>query len=151
MARMTENRVMQSGVVPFRLTTDGVEILLITSRKTGAWILPKGHLEPFMSAWDSAAKEAMEEAGAVGDIIVTPVGSAAYRKRGLLHQVTYYPMAVEQLMATWPEFGSRRRKWHRLDKAPSRVADPALRRLLATLPEIFQLQGITETVTAATA
>ena len=73
---------VQSAVIPYRRDEGRVEILLITSRKRRRWVLPKGVCEPDMTAADSAAKEAMEEAGVRGSVSTETVGRYRYREVG---------------------------------------------------------------------
>ena len=58
----------QSGLIPYRRTESGLDVLLIVSRNSGNWIVPKGHLEPGLSPRESARNEAIEEAGVDGNI-----------------------------------------------------------------------------------
>ena len=64
---ITSQSFKQSAVVPYRLVKNEIEVLLITTRK-GRWIIPKGIIEPELSAAESAAKEALEEAGVKGEV-----------------------------------------------------------------------------------
>ena len=59
----------QSGVVPFKRSKDGLQVLLITSRSGKRWVIPKGIVESEFSPQESAQKEAYEEAGITGKII----------------------------------------------------------------------------------
>lgn len=65
----------QSAVIPYRFGADGLEVLLITSRKRKRWVLPKGVVEPGMTPAGSAEKEAFEEAGIEGRVDDRPLGS----------------------------------------------------------------------------
>src|SRR5690349_4267028 len=56
----------QAGMIPYRRTDTGLEILLITSKRRGNWIVPKGIIDPGETAIQSACKEAYEEAGVKG-------------------------------------------------------------------------------------
>ena len=66
----------QSGAVPYRMTDKGVRFLLVTSRRTGRWLFPKGGLMPGLEAWDSAAQEALEAAGVEGVVSCAALGEA---------------------------------------------------------------------------
>jgi 8-oxo-dGTP pyrophosphatase MutT (NUDIX family) len=61
-------------VIAHRSGSDGPEILLVTSRSAGRWIIPKGNIEPELTARESAAMEAYEEGGVKGHVHPTPVG-----------------------------------------------------------------------------
>jgi 8-oxo-dGTP pyrophosphatase MutT (NUDIX family) len=64
-----------------RSKNSALEVLLITSRDTGRWIVPKGWPSKGLKDHKMAAREAEEEAGAVGDITSDPAGSFVYLKR----------------------------------------------------------------------
>ena len=72
----------QSSVLPYRLIGNRVEIMMITSTKRKRWILPKGIVEPDMTPAESAAKEAMEEAGVEGEVSPVSIGKYHYKKWG---------------------------------------------------------------------
>src|SRR3546814_17929378 len=75
----------QIAVLPYRFDGPGMdgptEILLITSRGTGRWVIPKGNPLNGMPRHASAAVEAEEEAGVIGAVCPTPIGSYQYRKQ----------------------------------------------------------------------
>lgn len=108
----------QSGVVPFRKANDGYHVLLITTRKTGKWIVPKGIIEPDLSPAESAAKEALEEAGVTGRMLDGIQASYSFDKWNGRCGVTLFALLVEELLEDWAESADRRRKWvHREDVA----------------------------------
>lgn len=123
----------QSAVIPYRWRGDQLQILLITSRRSGEWIVPKGQLEPDMTAHDSAAKEAQEEAGVVGRVGSMSLGSFEYEKWGGLCVVDVFEMEVRQELSDWPEKGERSRKWVSASEAPSLVKHEQLGDLIASL------------------
>lgn len=113
-----------------------IEILLITSRDTGRWVLPKGWPMKGRSGACCALREAFEEAGVEGSAIDRCIGVYAYDKilKGGLRQpcvVAVYPVAVTRLKEDFPEKGQRVRKWFSPKKAAARVAEPELAALLA--------------------
>jgi phosphohistidine phosphatase len=126
----------QSAVLPYRWHGEHLEVLLITSRRGKRWILPKGIVEPGLSAGASAAKEALEEAGVAGDTAEGPLGSYRYRKWGGTCDVEVYPFRVWIEMDDWAESGIRRRRWMSLSKALRRVEDKRLRSVIARLPDV---------------
>jgi len=74
--------ITQYGVLPYRIDAEGkVEILLITSKERRRWVVPKGNPIPFFLNYESAAREAFEEAGVEGRIGTAPIGSFRYEKR----------------------------------------------------------------------
>jgi 8-oxo-dGTP pyrophosphatase MutT (NUDIX family) len=125
----------QSAVVPYRLVKGEIEILLITTRK-GRWIIPKGVVEPGLSPAESAAKEAKEEAGALGKLAEKEVGRYAYEKWGGTCRVRVFLLRVTKLLATWEEQSFRRRKWLPLNEAIAIVEDEALRRVLKRVGKV---------------
>ena len=71
----------QFAALPYRHLPDStLEVMLITSRDTGRWVIPKGWPAERETAWDCAAREAREEAGLVGQIQKRPIGSYLYKK-----------------------------------------------------------------------
>src|SRR5688572_28920018 len=71
----------QYAALPYRRQGDNIEIMLVTSRDSGRWIIPKGWPAPGLTPRDSAAREAMEEGGLVGRITAQPIGVHHYDKR----------------------------------------------------------------------
>jgi len=128
----------QFAALPWRRTPEGdVEVLLITSRETHRWVIPKGWPIKGMKAWKSAAREAFEEAGVQGKIVKRPSGAYAYDKRlkngRLQHvRVAVFSLAVETEAAAFPEFGQREKVWLPRAEAARRVDEPELMVLLAT-------------------
>ena len=106
-----DNYYLQSGVIPYRLTNDKLEILLITSRKKKKWIIPKGIIENGMKPRESASLEALEEAGVIGSVADEPIGKYTVNKWGGVCEVLVYPMKVENVTAQWLEDNFRERKW----------------------------------------
>ncbi len=130
LAEPEEGPTPQSGAVPYRVTDKGVRYLLVTSRRTGRWLFPKGGLMAGREAWDSAAQEALEEAGVEGVVSPEPLGvyrSARVREeRSQVIEVTLYPLEVTRQLDRWPEKAQRRRRWADIDEACAMVRDPAL-------------------------
>ncbi|TCN33347.1 NUDIX hydrolase [Sinorhizobium americanum] len=127
----------QVAVLPFRVPALGsIEILLITSRDTGRFIIPKGWRKKGQKQWDSAAREALEEAGVVGEVSSKAAGSYTYWKRGdgefELLQVLVYPLEVKTQRASWPEKGERKMAWLTAEDAALLVDEPALASLIRT-------------------
>lgn len=129
----------QSGAIPYVLREGRVVFLLVTSRRTGRWIFPKGSIVSGMTAWDSAAKEALEEAGVTGVIESEPLGSYRISDKGQLVDIDLYPLRVENQLESWDEMDQRSRHWVLLaeakrllaDRALTRIADRLYRRLMA--------------------
>ena len=135
MERRPSWHYIQSAVVPFRRQGDGLEVLLITSRKGTHWVLPKGIVEPGMTAADSAAKEAWEEAGIEGNVIAQSLGWYSYDKWHGTCAVEVFPMEVTTELTDWPEAETRRREWLSLNQAAERLDHEHLRAILGSLPD----------------
>ena len=125
----------QSAALPYRERNGDLEVLLITSRKNKRWILPKGIVDPGFTPQASAAKEALEEAGVVGAMGSTSLGSYRRRKWGGTCHVDVYPLRVTVEMGDWSESGLRRRRWRPLATALRTVDDAGLREVIARLPD----------------
>jgi len=123
----------QSGVVPYRERKGEIEILLITSRTKRRWIIPKGIIEPDFSARNSAAKEALEEAGVKGNVHGKLLGIYQDRKFGRVCTVKVYPMRVTRIYKVWEE-ADRDREWVSLKKALKLVSNGGLKRVMKKLP-----------------
>lgn len=124
----------QSAVIPYRQGPQGTEVLLVTNRTRQRWIVPKGVVEPFLSAAESARKEAVEEAGVEGEVGTQPLGRYQYAKWGGLCTVEVFLMRVTQQFPTWEE-SFRDRRWFSLPEAASVLREPALQDLVRRLPE----------------
>jgi len=124
----------QSGVIPYRLRKGSIQILLITSRKARCWIIPKGIIEHDYSARNSAAKEALEEAGVKGSVHRKLLGIYRHRKFGQACTVKVYPMRVTRIYKVWEE-ADRDREWVSLEKALKLVSNDGLKRVIKKLPE----------------
>jgi 8-oxo-dGTP pyrophosphatase MutT (NUDIX family) len=114
-----------------------VEVLLVSSRDTGRWIIPKGWPSRRLSDPAAAAREARQEAGVRGKITAKPVGTYRYRKiepaSSRLIEVTVYPLLVKKEKKRWPEKAERRRRWLAPKLAAKYVRERKLRSLIASL------------------
>ncbi len=134
MRQVPEHFYNQSAVIPFREQGENMEVLMITSRKRKRWVLPKGVKEPDLSPQDSAAKEALEEAGIEGLVSEAPIGSYEYDKWGGTCTVEVFTMDVQKVLDEWEE-SYRGREWVSLEEAVRRVSEPELKRILRRLPD----------------
>jgi 8-oxo-dGTP pyrophosphatase MutT (NUDIX family) len=121
--------------LPLRLAKDGaLEILLVTSRDTGRWIIPKGWTSKRIKDCKAAAREAREEAGVKGKILRDAIGTYRYVKRelgnGALIEVRVFLLKVSKRCKRWPEKRERRRAWFDIEAAASKVSDPELSTLI---------------------
>lgn len=123
----------QSGVLPYRMKAGKVEVLLITSTRRKHWIIPKGWIALGLSAAESAAKEALEEAGVSGHMLPSTIDTYLDRKWGYPCQMEVFLMRVETVLDNWQEAPQRKRQWLSLPQATKRVKSKALKRLLVRL------------------
>ncbi|GAA4013699.1 hypothetical protein GCM10022280_10020 [Sphingomonas swuensis] len=112
-----------------------VSVLLVTSRESKRWVIPKGNQPGGTSPHVAAALEAEEEAGVRGAICPVPLGSFRYRKRrktgaSLMFDVDVYPLSVSEEMDDWKEAGERTRRWCTLAEAADLVEEPDLSDLI---------------------
>jgi 8-oxo-dGTP pyrophosphatase MutT (NUDIX family) len=136
-----ENVLRQAGALPYRIEPDGLRVLLITSRGTGRWVIPKGGIEKGFTPAQAAAQEAYEEAGIKGSIDPVPLGSFTYPKRlnsGRIKpaSVLVFALRFEKQLKSWPEQSERRFAWMTIAAAIAAVRDPGVPNLLRRLQEI---------------
>jgi 8-oxo-dGTP pyrophosphatase MutT (NUDIX family) len=121
--------------LPYRIEGGRVRILLITSRETRRWVIPKGWPMDGLLPAEAAAAEAAEEAGIIGAVERQPIGSYRYEKRlkraqSTAVQVIVFPFQVERQAEAWKEQGEREQAWFGPAGAARRVAEPSLKRLI---------------------
>jgi 8-oxo-dGTP pyrophosphatase MutT (NUDIX family) len=127
---------LQVAALPWRRASKGVEIMLVTSRGSGRWILPKGWPEAGEALWDAAAREADEEAGISGIVSPQELGAYRYEKSkgsegASAFEVKVYPLEVQTVAKTWREHGQRHRQWFPVADAAAKVREPDLAALIA--------------------
>jgi 8-oxo-dGTP pyrophosphatase MutT (NUDIX family) len=126
----------QSAALPWRRRPDGgPEVLLITSRETRRWVIPKGWPIKGLKPAAAAAQEALEEAGVVGLVGKRPVGAYHYDKRlrtgRTQHvRVAVFALEVTEERATWPEMHQREKLWTSPAEAAALVDEPELQALI---------------------
>jgi ADP-ribose pyrophosphatase YjhB (NUDIX family) len=134
-----EKTQVQYAALPFRQRGDGaIEVMLITSRDTGRWLIPKGWPAAELSPRDSAAHEAREEGGLVGRIGDHAIGRYHYAKRladgsTIPCAVEVFALEVERQMRSWPERDERRTRWFVLQEAAEAVQEPELQAIIRNL------------------
>ena len=122
--------------MPYRIDESGaLSVLLITSRETHRWVVPKGNPIRGLAAHEAAAQEAYEEAGVLGITCPAPIGHFRYDKRKRdgslrLARVAVYPVAVVEQLEDWPEREERETRWFDLESAQDIVTEPELKRLI---------------------
>jgi phosphohistidine phosphatase len=131
----------QSAVIPFQLRQGRPEILVISSSRNKHWLIPKGIKEPGLSARESAAKEAWEEAGAEGRVFAEPLGVYNCKKWGASCSVEVFAMEVTHLVPErkWEE-SHRAREWVTPKEAVKRLKHRELRPLVMALAKKLRAQ-----------
>lgn len=129
---------LQYAALPYRLTHGRPEVLLITSRETRRWIIPKGWSEPSVKPHDMAAREAYEEAGVRGVVDFRPFGAYRYSKRlaenrSVLCSVSVFLMEVTEQLDQWPEKHQRERRWMSPSQAALAISESGLVEMLLRL------------------
>jgi 8-oxo-dGTP pyrophosphatase MutT (NUDIX family) len=134
---MSKKCKSQCAALPYRLVGGQVEVMLVTSRDTGRWILPKGWLEKGIHPRRMAKVEALEEAGVIGKVWRDPISSFTYDKimpGGTIRcTVSVYPLAVSREVADWKEAGQRERRWFQGAAARCMVSDAGAGEAVALL------------------
>lgn len=133
--RTARSETRQVAALPWRREDGKRLILMVTSRETRRWVIPKGGRMVGKSDSEAAAQEAMEEAGVKGDIDARSIGVFRYAKGlkdGGVRQcvVSVYPLEVLIQMGAWPEAHQRERRWMRLSEAADLVHEPDLAALI---------------------
>jgi 8-oxo-dGTP pyrophosphatase MutT (NUDIX family) len=128
-------RAHQIGALPWRRGPGGLEILLVTSRETRRWVVPKGWPMTGRTDPEAAAIEAWEEAGVKGLIAPAPLGAYDYDKRLKDNsrrpcRVQVYALEVTADRADWPESDERDRCWMAPAEAIRAVQEPELKALI---------------------
>jgi 8-oxo-dGTP pyrophosphatase MutT (NUDIX family) len=131
--------ITQYGAMAWRkAAAGGSEILLITSRETKRWVIPRGNPIAGLSPSQAAAQEAWEEAGIKGETREEAIGVYRYEKRRLdgslvPTEVQVFAMRVVEEAEAWPEDKERERRWFTPDEAAEAVDEAELKSLLGKL------------------
>ena len=133
----------QCAAIPVQQDADGaLLVMLVTSRDTGRWVIPKGWTAAKLTSAEAAAREAYEEAGVVGWIVGdAPFGRYRYLKRltptlTMPCDVDVFLLQVEEQLETWPEQKQRETCWFTPGQAASRVDEAGLAEILRRLPSL---------------
>ena len=133
-----ETILQQYGALPFQVRGGALMVLLVTTRGTGRWIIPKGNPEKNLKPHEVARQEAFEEAGVTGRVHRKRLGTFQFIKGpdqivAALCSVDVYPLAVDREFEDWPEKGMRQRAWMTPGQAAMRVSEPGLIELFLTM------------------
>lgn len=140
----------QFGALCWRIGRGGseIEVLLVSSRETGRWVIPKGWPIKGLGPSETARQEAYEEAGVRGEVSEACAGIYSYtkllgpqRSNGVPCVVAVYPIQVSKLLDDFPEREERRRRWFSPKKAAQKVDEPELRELLRGFSEVIGKKG----------
>ena len=127
----------QSALLPYQIRNGHFEILIITTRNSKKWTIPKGLIEDNLTPAESAVQEGYEEAGIKGLISPKTIGEYRYQKWAGICNVKVYPFEIKQVMAEWPESYFRKRKWIRLDEVQNYISIAELQKIILSLPRFF--------------
>lgn len=142
------NRTYQVAALPWRIGDRGVEFLLVTTRTTKRWVIPKGWTMDGKADHEAAAIEAYEEAGVNGTMNATTVGTYSYVKilrNGTTRflRVNVYALQVKDVLDDWPERAERDRQWVSKQQAVEMIGEAEL------LPVIVAFDESTHVAVAA--
>jgi 8-oxo-dGTP pyrophosphatase MutT (NUDIX family) len=141
MAKSVRSGDIQYGVLPYRMGDERAEVMLLTSRGTGRWVIPKGWPMACRKPRDVAIIEARQEAGIWGIVGRRPIGSFSYAKtmnsgEDRLCECVVYLMLVTNQSPTWREQAQRRRAWFPRDIAAEVVHEGALAFIIRNLLDV---------------
>ncbi len=131
--------IVKSCVIPFRITEGKLELLMVTSMKKQKWIFPKGYIEFNLSAFESAKKEAYEEAGVVGENETVELGSFRLKKKNEVALLKVFSMEVTKELKDYPEKNLRKRKWFTIDEMNEAIENQDLKGFVTKLKDSLKL------------
>jgi 8-oxo-dGTP pyrophosphatase MutT (NUDIX family) len=147
MAKAAQGFAAQFAALPFKTGPDGLRVLLLTSRETRRWIIPKGWPIRGLKPREVAAREALEEGGLVGRIVGKhPIGSYHYTKRlpedrEKLCYVGVFLLSVDHQVDEWLEKEQREWRWVDPIKAVQMVEEGGLAEIIrSAFPAIGRLE-----------
>jgi 8-oxo-dGTP pyrophosphatase MutT (NUDIX family) len=126
----------QVGALCYRIKDGTPQVLLVTSRGTRRWVIPKGWPMAGLSDPEAAAREAWEEAGVRGRVSLSVIGLYGYVKTGPDEGdrpcvVAVFPLKVKSVARSFPERRDRQRRWFSPAEAAGLVQEPELQQILA--------------------
>jgi 8-oxo-dGTP pyrophosphatase MutT (NUDIX family) len=133
----TSDRVQpQAAAVPYRYVNGKLKVMIVTSRRTGRWVFPKGSMGK-AKEWDAAAQEAYEETGVSGAVDRKPLGrylSLKVRGNDAWHtDVALYPLKIDKVHKKFPEKSQRKRKLVGIKRARKMLSQPEMGELVTAL------------------
>ena len=148
--------IRQIAVLPYRTNEAGLtELMLITSRDTKRWVLPKGNRIKGLKSHEAASHEAYEEAGLIGIACPFAIGTyeyRKYRKDGTSRPaiVDIFPFSVTAQLDEWPEQDERDVRWFMPADAAAAFDEPELKDILSTFQPPVWNPGLAERIVTAT-
>lgn len=133
--------ILQSGVIPFFIKDNQVKVVLITSNETRQWIFPKGSIEKDLTSKESAAKEALEEAGVEGDISLDIFGEYNYYKHSNEYNVEMFLLRVKTIHDKWDEMRLRKREIFNLSEAV-KIIKPTQLEIMTSFEKYMNEKGL---------
>jgi len=128
--------------IPYRIVGGRIEVCIVTTMRKQRWVFPKGYVDAGETEAEAALKEAWEEAGLVGRIAGSSVGSYERRKTGSTCRVACFLMLVEQTQRAWRESGMRQRRWVPAAEALEQLGQKEQRLLYASILRRLQRRRI---------
>ncbi|MCB8879928.1 NUDIX hydrolase [Acidisoma cellulosilytica] len=137
MAKSDRTTDTQFAALPYRLEKGELEVMLITSRGRGRWVIPKGWPMIGRKPHEAAEIEAFQEAGVKGKVEKKPIGTYAYSKRlpdgeDRLFFVVVFPLRVTLEAVKWRERAERKRVWFGREDAAALVEEGGLAEIIAS-------------------
>ena len=123
----------QSCVIPYRIANVIIYLFLFTSIKKQKWIFPKGFIEFNLSAFESAKKEAYEEAGVIGENETVELGTFDLKKKTRTSHVKIFSMEVTKELKDYPEKNLRKRKWFSVKDALGNIENSDIKNFVHKL------------------
>ena len=126
---------VQYAALPWRLRGEKLQILLVTTRRTRRWIIPKGWPMDGVKPTEAAAREAFEEAGVTGVIDKAAVGQYHYMKlmrdgMEMPCRVEVFALKVIDESPDWDEMDARERRWCSVAEATGAVRELQLKMVI---------------------
>lgn len=134
----TENSFEQSGVIPYKKNGNLIEVLLVTTIKKKKWIIPKGYVEFNLTPFESAKKEAYEEAGVIGSNETTELGLIKIEKPNGIQNIKIFSMEVIEELKDYPEKNLRKRKWFSQKDAAEKVEKSNLSKMILRINSVIK-------------
>ncbi|MDR6670460.1 NUDIX hydrolase [Rhizobium sp. 1399] len=120
-------KVDQRGALCWQVVDSGeIEVLLISSKDTGRWVIPKGNIEKNEPLHKCAQREALEEAGIKGRVSKKALGYYTYLKDVSKPPflVSVFLLEAENVIGTFKEVGKRKLIWVSPSEAVAMVGEP---------------------------